>query len=93
MLYGCYVLFKMWIYSQTGDAKMKLKTGEFYQRNNGNIFRVLDIKAGCCRYRNMRHITNGKPYTWQSRTPQMAKPGRLRRIGTKEILDILIRWW
>lgn len=74
---------------------MILKEGEFYQRVNGNIFRVISIikwnyiPRGY-KIRNVRHNKNGNPYTYQSIIKHgYISPKKYRRIGTEEILNIL----
>ena len=68
---------------------MKLITGQFYQRSNSNIFRVIKITNGICKIRNVRNKTNGKIYTWQSEIFEQANKKKVRRIGTEELLRTL----
>ena len=73
---------------------IELEIGQFYQRENGNIFRVISaipmVSFNIKKYkiRNIRHKSNAKPYTYQSIIFNVS-PNKVRRIGTEEILNIL----
>ena len=63
--------------------------GQFYERLNGNIFRVVRDNPieGLAIIRNVRHTKNGKPYTYQAEVSTRVRS--IRRIGTEEILKLL----